>query len=132
MHDNPCEPSPCGENSHCRIVNGNSACSCLPNNIGAPPNCRPECTLNSACPGNLACINKRCQDPCPGSCGFNARCSVHNHSPVCTCTNGYTGDPFSGCNPVPSKTMSFSHLLFNRKTKFICKLFNFMLNSFSK
>lgn len=72
-------------------------CSCLPNYIGRSPNCRPECTINSECPANLACINEKCGDPCPGSCGLYAQCSVTNHRPICTCPVGYTGDPFANC-----------------------------------
>lgn len=42
-------------------------------------------------------------DPCPGSCGFNAECSVANHVALCSCLLGYTGDPFSGCSPFERK-----------------------------
>lgn len=94
---NVCVPSPCGPNAECRDVAGTPACSCLPNYIGTPPGCRPECTINPECPSTKACMNQRCADPCPGSCGTNARCSVINHTPICTCETGYTGDPFSGC-----------------------------------
>lgn len=100
---NPCLPNPCGPNSNCRVVGHTSACSCLPNYIGRPPQCRPECTINSECSANLACINERCRDPCVGSCGISAVCNVVNHSPICTCQYLYTGDPFSRCYPVPSK-----------------------------
>lgn len=100
---NPCLPSPCGPHSNCRVVGHTSACSCLPNYIGRPPQCRPECTINTECSANLACINERCQDPCVGSCGVAAVCNVVNHSPICTCQYLFTGDPFSGCYPVPSK-----------------------------
>lgn len=103
MPENPCTPSPCGPNSLCRAIGDTPACSCLPNYVGRAPNCRPECTISAECPANLACINERCRDPCPGSCGFSAHCHVVNHSPVCNCASGYTGDPFSGCHPVPSK-----------------------------
>jgi hypothetical protein len=102
--ENPCIPSPCGPFSQCRDSNGQPVCSCVQNYIGRPPNCRPECMLNSECPSNLACVNERCKDPCPGSCGFNALCNVVNHSPVCHCMTGYTGDPFSGCSVVQSKS----------------------------
>lgn len=59
--------------------------------------------INAECPGNLACQNERCRDPCPGSCGIHAICVVTNHAPHCTCENGYTGDPFVGCSLVPSE-----------------------------
>lgn len=97
----PCFPSPCGPNSQCRNINGYPSCSCMINYIGTPPNCRPECVIPADCPSNQACIREKCQDPCPGSCGLYADCTVHNHIPTCRCIEGYTGDPFVGCQPVP-------------------------------
>jgi len=97
----PCNPSPCGPYSQCRDFNGSPSCSCLSSYIGAPPNCKPECLINSECPSNQACINEKCRDPCPGSCGTQANCFVINHTPVCTCPDGLTGDPFTNCYPKP-------------------------------
>lgn len=99
----PCIPSPCGPNSQCKAVGHTAACSCLPNYIGRAPNCRPECTSNSQCTPMKACINERCGDPCPGSCGSNALCTVQNHQPNCRCIEGYEGDPYTSCSPVISK-----------------------------
>lgn len=62
-----------------------------------PPHCKPECISNSECPSHLACINQKCKDPCPGTCGNNAECRVVSHTPNCACVNGYTGDPFVQC-----------------------------------
>lgn len=96
----PCTPSPCGSNSQCREQNGAGACTCLPEYIGNPyEGCRPECTINSDCPQNLACVRSKCQDPCPGTCGPNAECQVINHNPSCNCISGFTGDPFRFCSP---------------------------------
>lgn len=100
---NPCIPTPCGPNSECKVIGDTPACSCLQTYIGAPPNCRPECSINSECPANRACMNQKCVDPCPGSCGFNTQCTVINHTPSCTCDVHYTGDPFQGCSPVQGK-----------------------------
>lgn len=100
--ENPCIPSPCGPNSQCRVIGEQAACSCLPNYIGQSPNCRPECMINAECPSNMACINERCKDPCPGSCGINARCSAINHNAVCTCVVGYEGNPTVQCEIIPS------------------------------
>lgn len=99
--ENPCDPSPCGPNSQCRVVGSQPACSCLPNYIGRAPNCRPECTTNSECANNLACQNEKCRDPCPGTCGQNAQCTVVNHNPICSCLPGYEGDPVTVCNLIP-------------------------------
>lgn len=96
--ENVCLPTPCGPNSKCKVINDVPVCSCLPNYIGRAPNCRPECTLSTECPSNLACVNNKCVDPCVGSCGYNAVCNVVNHIPNCLCHPGYSGDPYSGCN----------------------------------
>lgn len=97
---NPCEQSPCGPNSDCRVIGDQAACSCLPNYIGRVPNCRPECTIDPECPSNTACINERCRDPCQGACGVNALCLTINHKPVCSCQQGYTGDANIRCNEI--------------------------------
>lgn len=96
-YEKPCEPSPCGPNSICRAVNDHSVCTCQPGFIGTPPMCKPECIVSSDCAQNKACVNTKCIDPCPGQCGQNARCNVVNHNPICSCTPGYTGDPFIKC-----------------------------------
>lgn len=92
-----CSPSPCGPNSQCREVNGQAVCSCVPNFIGTPPNCRPECVISAECPQNQACTNQKCRDPCPGTCGIGALCQVVNHNPICSCPPSFTGDPFTRC-----------------------------------
>ena len=97
----PCSSHPCGPNALCSVVNGQADCACLSNMIGTAPNCRPECILSSDCPSAQACVNQRCVDPCPGSCGSNAECQVVNHSPVCSCVQGFTGNAFVDCRPVP-------------------------------
>lgn len=100
---NPCVPTPCGPNSECRPVGEYPACTCIESYLGSPPNCRPECAINSECAFDKACMNLKCIDPCPGSCGFNTKCIVINHTPSCSCDEGYTGDPFQRCYPTPSK-----------------------------
>lgn len=100
VHDtNPCSPSPCGANSICKEVNGHAACSCLPFMKGTPPSCRPECTDNSECQFNLACINYQCRDPCENACGVNAECTVLGHQARCYCSSTYTGNAFIACSP---------------------------------
>lgn len=109
---NPCEPSPCGPYSQCRVVGSTPACSCLQNYVGRAPNCRPECTMNAECPSNLACNNERCVDPCLGACGHAAICRVVNHGAVCTCPQGFIGDPATACQPEPpSSKISYLGLI---------------------
>lgn len=104
----PCVPSPCGANAQCQSTGGQASCSCLPMYQGAPPNCRPECSINSDCAPSLACINERCRDPCPGSCGLAAHCNVVNHTPICTCSRDYIGDAFVRCYMKPPEPQRMS------------------------
>lgn len=98
---NPCNPSPCGSNAICREQNGAGSCTCLDEYFGDPyVGCRPECLVNSECPHDRACMNKKCRDPCPGSCGINAICQVINHIPECSCLPGFAGDALSFCKEI--------------------------------
>lgn len=92
---NPCNPNPCGNYADCRPVNNQATCSCLPGYYGNP--CRPECIASSDCPKNKACVNQKCVDPCPGTCGIGANCVVKDHNPICSCPGSMTGDPFVRC-----------------------------------
>lgn len=95
--EQPCTPSPCGPNSHCRVSNGQAICACIAGFRGAPPSCRPECLISADCARNRACSNQKCIDPCLGACGLTAQCTVVNHNPICNCPPLYTGDPFVQC-----------------------------------
>lgn len=88
----PCDN--CGANTEC--VTG--TCRCLPEFRGDPySGCRPECVINSDCLRSQACLRNKCVDPCIGTCGFNALCSVVNHVPICTCPSNMTGNAFVSC-----------------------------------
>ena len=96
--EDPCDPNPCGINAECSQRRGEASCRCILGYFGNPfKECRPECLTNSECPNDKACINKKCQDPCPGLCGLNAQCLVVNHVARCVCDPGFVGDPFSQC-----------------------------------
>ena len=99
----PCAASPCGPFGQCSpLEDGRENCDCPVGYVGNPfVECRPQCTINSDCPLNLACINQRCVDPCPGSCGINAKCHVLSHQPNCVCPPGYSGNPYSSCYLYP-------------------------------
>lgn len=95
---NPCSPSPCGSNAYCRERNNVAVCECLPDYRGDPYlGCQPECLLNSDCPKSQACVKTKCQDPCVGTCGINAICTVSNHIPICSCRSPTIGDAFTHC-----------------------------------
>lgn len=105
-----CSPSPCGPYSECTVnANGAAACSCRAGHIGSPPSCRPECLVSSECKLQQACIDRKCRDPCEGACGRGAQCQVIAHSPICTCNDGYTGDPFTYCYPTPGKFLNLNY-----------------------
>lgn len=122
----PCRPSPCGQFSQCREINGSPSCSCLPGYIGTSPNCRPECVSNSECSSHLACVNQKCRDPCPGSCGLNAECRVVSHAPNCLCLSGYSGDPFVQCSIQGMILKTHAHV--GNKSMPIINLNSFQLN----
>ncbi|KMQ83640.1 neurogenic locus notch protein [Lasius niger] len=93
----PCNPSPCGANAMCR----DGTCTCLPEYHGDPYTaCRPECVQNPDCPLDKACVRNKCFDPCTGVCGQNAKCTVINHTPMCACPDGMSGNAFAACYPV--------------------------------
>jgi hypothetical protein len=107
---NPCSPqhNPCGPFSECRQDYNNLAiCTCLPGYLGSSPNCHPECTINSDCSNDKACINQKCKNPCDGVCGFGADCKVQNHNAICVCPEGTQGDSFKSCTPIPTPSKKF-------------------------
>lgn len=105
---NPCTPNPCGSNAICQEQNGAGSCQCLPEYFGNPyEGCRPECTLNSDCPSNKACLRNRCVEPCGGVCGTNADCTVVNHLPTCVCRYGFTGDSYRYCSVIQQAERKF-------------------------
>lgn len=98
----PCTPNPCDPSSTCQVYGGEVA-MCDP--CSGPsghynPSCHPECLYNSDCPFNLACLNQKCVDSCPGSCGVGAQCVVVHHEPVCSCPQSLTGNPYEHCSPI--------------------------------
>jgi hypothetical protein len=100
----PCIPPPCGENAQCTSRDGTARCTCIPPYKGNPyVNCQPECVISSDCPSHLACVAQNCRDPCQGVCGINAACNVVNHIPLCSCLQGFMGDPFKSCRQEPPR-----------------------------
>lgn len=129
---NPCNPSPCGPNSQCREINNHAVCSCVSGYIGVPPMCRPECVVSSECPLNRACVDQKCSDPCPGTCGANARCQVVNHNPICSCPSGYSGDPFIECRVTECKLFLFMIMYLFPFTQCMVYLYKYFSDTCSK
>jgi hypothetical protein len=98
----PCDAHPCGFNAICNNRPDGARCSCPPDYRGDPfTSCRPQCVIDTECPRSQSCARNRCINPCAGSCGLDSVCSVANHVPVCTCREGFSGDPYNLCRPIP-------------------------------
>ncbi|XP_063706044.1 stabilin-2-like [Culicoides brevitarsis] len=101
----PCNPSPCGENAFCEIgttCNGVCAICTCPRGFKGDPNRKcvvGTCNNDSECFYNQACIDYQCIDLCkpPGICGKNANCTTRAHKTVCSCPEGFSGDPAQEC-----------------------------------
>lgn len=97
---NPCQRTKCGINAICQDVGNEAFCFCPPDFLGDPAiECKPQCTMNSDCSSNEACINNKCTDPCSlnNVCGIHAICLCSDHTVSCLCPDGYIGDPLSQC-----------------------------------
>jgi len=105
----PCSPSPCGINAYCHERFDTAICECIPDYRGNPyQGCQPECLVNVDCPKSQACIKNKCQDPCPGTCGVGAICTVSNHVPICSCPLPTIGDAFTLCRiPVEGSYITY-------------------------
>lgn len=115
----PCVPDPCGSNSYCRQNGDRYTCECREGYFGNPEiGCGPECVLSTDCPSGLTCVRQKCVDPCPTACGNAAQCTIVNHRAVCTCPEGYQGDPYTQCvitplvGPTPCKAR-FHHAIYD-------------------
>ena len=95
------EGLPCGGNALCQGINHQYVCTCPVGLEGDPyVSCSSvECTDNSDCPPDKACVNKFCQDPCAieNPCTNSAECSVIGHEPNCKCPAGQEGDRGNSC-----------------------------------
>lgn len=80
-------------------------CKCPDGYVGGnDATCRPVksliplgCTQDSQCESEQACINGVCRNPC--QCGPNSNCKIINHKPICSCIDGYEGNPEYNCYP---------------------------------
>lgn len=93
----PCKnPSfKCKDNKKCEVHHHRATCVCKKGfvvNERGEIYCAPEsteCTQDSQCPSNKACIDGLCENPCTASvkspCPPEKSCDVLNHQPVCIC-----------------------------------------------
>lgn len=124
VDSNPCQPSPCGSNTVCQVMQNRAVCSCLPDFLGDPQSgCHPECTINTDCPLDKACLNMKCVNPCSlgAICGSNAKCSVSYHTATCSCNQDYFGNPYFRCIPRRKyKFLTISNSQFRKYCRAMC------------
>lgn len=106
---NPCTViEPCFAPSECQVEPSEPVrtmiCVCPEGYISSGSgSCKPvppileigECSTDTDCPAEKACVKGICTDPC--DCGVNAECRVRDHKPVCACAVGYIGNPDIEC-----------------------------------
>ena len=114
---NVCEGIRCGSNAQCVGKDHQPFCACKEGFEGNPGDisigCRPKdlCATDTDCSSVEVCrLNatgvKHCVHGCEEEiCGPNTRCTVSNHFVICTCVEGYTGQPDNkvvGCQEILS------------------------------
>jgi len=87
---NPCSTS-CGVDAECDVRNHVTVCRCPTGFTGDP---FTSCVLASS----QALVGRQSQDFCnPTPCGINSKCRMENGRAVCSCQDGYFGNPIDGC-----------------------------------
>ncbi|XP_071552987.1 uncharacterized protein [Panulirus ornatus] len=98
--ENPCDDSPCGDNTRCRVSDHRPLCFCLSGFHGNPKEgCEQyDCLSDTDCDREQTCVDRECKNPClEGICGTNARCRVVNRKVECSCPPNYYGNPQVEC-----------------------------------
>lgn len=109
------ELKPCSGTARCSVSDSvpfrTLICRCpegfIPEEGGS---CKPaqlpalSCSSDQDCNDRESCINRICRNPC--NCGNNAECFIRDHRPVCSCLEGYDGDPYRACRIVGCRSNS--------------------------
>lgn len=87
---NPCSTS-CGVDAECNVRNHVTVCQCPRGFTGDPfVSCVPSASSNV--------VSRQTSDFCnPTPCGANTKCRVENNRAVCSCLDGWMGNPIQGC-----------------------------------
>ncbi|KAB7496769.1 hypothetical protein Anas_09923 [Armadillidium nasatum] len=108
----PCLENPCAPTSECLALNNQAMCRCPPGTYGNPQvRCDPvpevECYRDEDCPGQHACLNEVCVNPCEKlePCDDTAICKVIDTLPLrtmlCVCPDGTVIKENGKCDVLP-------------------------------
>lgn len=124
---------PCNQPARCEVVPSlpvrTMICICPEGYVSSgPATCKPTepvrpvgCIADTDCPSDRACINSLCRDPC--NCGSNAECRIKDHKPVCSCIQGYKGNPEIECSRIGCRSdseCSPTHTCINQQCALAC------------
>lgn len=132
---NPCTVlTPCTRPADCEVVPSlpvrTMICVCPSGYISSGSGmCKPTppiatiggCITDDDCSPSTSCINSICRNPC--NCGPNAECRIKNHKPVCTCKQGFDGNPDIECVQIGCQLdsdCSGLHTCVNRQCVLVC------------
>ncbi len=110
--DNLCERVDCGQNSVCKIIDGNQIC--VKENLCEGEVCsnHGECEERDgeiACvcdygyhSEGVACVEDETDEPCKEiNCSGHGQCELQGDTPVCECDEGYINHWTTNCVPIP-------------------------------
>jgi hypothetical protein len=127
---NPCTTlEPCQLPARCEVVPSpvrTMICICPEGYISSGSGtCKPVikegCISDSDCSADKSCINSICRDPC--NCGPHSVCRIKDHKPVCSCEQGYEGNPEIECIKIgctSNEECSGQHVCQNRQCIPVC------------
>lgn len=117
-----CDELSCGTNAYCKGMRHQSSCHCRDGTYGdpfvlckadEPP--QAECTIDTDCPSQLACINQHCENPCirANICSRDQTCSVLDTAPlrtlVCKCPPDTIADNSGNCKRISTEAGCRTH-----------------------
>ena len=101
-----CLNNPCKQGAICVNRPGSYQCQCpvgakgdpyVSGCIGETPR-TTECQQDDHCPGQLACTDNQCSNPCTSlPCGTNANCVPEDHAAWCRCKSGHSENSAGQC-----------------------------------
>lgn len=130
----PCHVlEPCNLPSKCKVIPSapvrTMICICPEGYISSGSGtCKPiesirtiGCIADSDCAPEKACVNSVCKNPC--NCGPHAECRIKDHKPVCTCEQGFEGNPEIECVKIGCRSddeCSGTHSCINKQCVPVC------------